>query len=127
MTAVACGQSGPAPNAGQAPSARPGGATDVDRTVLPIAEPTHPAITELDARNAKAPPIFEVKAPAGAPNVLVILLDNFGYAGSTTFGGVMHLPTIERLAKNGLDLHQFPYRADLLGEPRRTAHGPQSS
>ena len=107
MTAVACGQSGPAPNAGQTPSARPGGATDVDRTVLPIAEPTHPAITELDARNAKAPPIFEVKAPAGAPNVLVILLDNFGYAGSTTFGGVMNLPTIERLAKNGLIYTNF--------------------
>ena len=107
MTAVACGQSGPAPNAGQTPSARPGGATDVDRTVLPIAEPTRPAITELDARNAKAPPIFEVKAPAGAPNVLVILLDNFGYAGSTTFGGVMHLPTIERLAKNGLTYTNF--------------------
>ena len=107
MTAVACGQSGPAPNAGQAPSAGPGGAADVDRTVLPIAEPTRPAITELDARNAKAPPIFEVKAPAGAPNVLVILLDNFGYAGSTTFGGVMHLPTIERLAKNGLTYTNF--------------------
>ena len=74
---------------------------------LPIAEPTRPAITELDARNAKAPPIFEVKAPAGAPNVLVILLDNFGYAGSTTFGGVMHLPTIERLAKNGLTYTNF--------------------
>ena len=107
MTAVACGQSGPGPNAGQAPSARPGGATDVDRTVLPIAEPTRPAITELDARNAKAPPIFEVKAPTGAPNVLVILLDNFGYAGSTTFGGVMNLPTIERLAKNGLIYTNF--------------------
>ena len=107
LTAAACGQSGPAPNAGQTPSAGPGGAADVDRTTLPIAEPTRPAITELDARNAKAPPIFEVKAPAGAPNVLVILLDNFGYAGSTTFGGVMNLPTIERLAKNGLTYTNF--------------------
>ena len=107
VTAAACGQSGPAPNAGQTPSAGSGGVADVDRTTLPIAEPTRPAITELDARNAKAPPIFEVKAPAGAPNVLVILLDNFGYAGSTTFGGVMHLPTIERLAKNGLTYTNF--------------------
>ena len=110
-TAAGCGQAGPPPNAGQTPSAGSGGGTGVDRTVdrttLPIAEPTRPAITELDARNAKAPPIFEVKAPAGAPNVLVILLDNFGYAGSTTFGGVMHLPTIERLAKNGLTYTNF--------------------
>ena len=82
-------------------------ASTVDRTVLPIAEPAHPAITELDARKVKAPPIFEVKAPAGAPNVIVILLDNFGYAGSKTFGGVMNLPTLERLAKNGLIYNNF--------------------
>ena len=103
--AWACGRPTPVPGAPPATGTR--AAADVDRTVLPIAEPTPPAITEIDARNAKAPPIFEVKAPAGAPNVLVILLDNFGYAGSTTFGGVMHLPTIERLAKNGLTYTNF--------------------
>ena len=54
----------------------------VDRTVLPLAQPSYPPITELDARKATAPPRFEVKAPDGAPNVLVILLDNLGY-GST--------------------------------------------
>ena len=82
-------------------------AEPLDRTALPIAEPTYPPITELDARNAKAPPIFEVKAPAGAPNVIVILLDNFGYAGSKTFGGVINLPTLDRLAKNGLIYNNF--------------------
>jgi hypothetical protein len=56
----------------------PSTSATVDRATLPIAEPTYPAITELDARKAKAPPIFEVKAPQGAPNVIVILLDNFG-------------------------------------------------
>ena len=107
LLTTACGQPTPAPGAGPAPATGSGAAAAVDRTALPIAEPTHPAITELDARNVKAPPIFEVKAPTGAPNVLVILLDNFGYAGSTTFGGVMHLPTIERLAKNGLTYTNF--------------------
>ncbi|MGO8656422.1 hypothetical protein ACC771_12300, partial [Rhizobium ruizarguesonis] len=43
---------------------------NLDRTVLPIAEPKPPFITELDARNAVPPVRFEVKAPAGAPNVL---------------------------------------------------------
>ena len=105
--AWACGQPTQAPGAGHVPATGPGAAADVDRAVLPIAEPTRPAITEIDARKTKAPPIFEAKAPAGAPNVLVILLDNFGYAGSTTFGGVMHLPTIERLAKNGLTYTNF--------------------
>ena len=80
---------------------------ELDRTVLPLVEPTHAAITELDARNAKSPPIFEVKAPRGAPNIMVILLDNFGYAGSKTFGGVMNLPTLDRLAKNGLVYNNF--------------------
>jgi arylsulfatase len=95
------------PALAQAPSASPGAAAGPDRTVLPLAEPTYPAITELDARIAKAPPIFEVKAPTGAPNVIVILLDNFGYAGSTTLGGAINLPTLDRLAKDGLIYNNF--------------------
>ena len=47
----------------------------LDRTVLPIPEPKRTAITELDARKATPPPRFEVKAPAGAPNVLLDNLD----------------------------------------------------
>jgi hypothetical protein len=46
-------------------------ADKLDRTVLPIPEPKRPAITEFDARKATAPPRFEVKAPANAPNVLI--------------------------------------------------------
>jgi arylsulfatase len=44
----------------------------MNRTVLPIPEPKYPHITEVDARKAKAPPRFEVKAPADAPNVIII-------------------------------------------------------
>ena len=77
-------------------------AEPLDRSALPIPEPQYPPITEIDASKVKAPPIFEVKAPQGAPNVIVILLDNFGYAGSKTFGGVMNLPTLDRLAQEGL-------------------------
>jgi arylsulfatase A-like enzyme len=92
-----------------------------DRTVLPIAEPTYPPITELDVRKATPPPRFEVKAPPGAPNVLVILLDNLGYGATKTFGGVINMPTLDRLAKNGLIYNNFhtaplcsPSRAALL-------------
>ena len=56
--------------------------------------------------------------------MVVILLDNFGYAGSKTFGGIMNLPTLDHLAKNGSDLQQFPCEPDLLGDPCGTAHGP---
>ena len=50
-----------------------------DRTVLPIHEPQARSITELDARKAKAPPRFEVKAPDGAPNVVIVLIDDIGF------------------------------------------------
>jgi arylsulfatase len=46
----------------------------VDRTELPIKGPWYPPITTLDARDAKAPPIFEVKLPKGAPNVVVSMM-----------------------------------------------------
>ena len=47
----------------------------MDRTVLPIKEPTYPPITVLDVRDAKAPPLFQVKAPQGAPNVYIYYAD----------------------------------------------------
>jgi hypothetical protein len=49
----------------------------LDRTVLPIKEPQNPPITEMDARNAKAPPRFEVKAPQGAPKVALLKLEGY--------------------------------------------------
>src|SRR5262245_8693037 len=75
-------------------------ADKLDRTVLPIPEPKRPAITEVDARKATAPPRFEVKAPAGAPNVLLIMIDDMGFGMSSAFGGPIHMPTGERLADN---------------------------
>ena len=61
--------------------------TGLDRTVLPIKEPTYPAESELDARNAKAPARFEVKAPEKAPNVVIVLIDDIGFGHSSAFGG----------------------------------------
>ena len=55
---------------------------ELDRTVLPIAEPKPPQYTELDVRNATPPPRFEVKAPDGAPNVLLVLVDDLGFGGN---------------------------------------------
>src|ERR1700720_2075317 len=64
-------------------------ADKLDRTILPIPEPKRAPITELDVRNAKAPPRFEVKAPKGAPNVVIVLLDDLGFAHPSTFGGAI--------------------------------------
>jgi arylsulfatase A-like enzyme len=63
----------------------------------------------------------EVKAPKGAPNVLVILTDDVGFGASSTFGGPVPTPTMDRLARDGLRYTQFhttalcsPTRASLL-------------
>ncbi|MDR3638534.1 MAG: arylsulfatase [Isosphaeraceae bacterium] len=105
----------------RAARANDGAATGLDRTVLPIPEPKYPPITELDVRHAKAPPRFEVKAPAGAPNVLNVLIDDMGFGQSSVFGGPIHMGTVERLASRGLRYNQFhttalcsPTRAALL-------------
>src|SRR5678815_3249697 len=60
---------------------------DLDRTILPIPEPARQKYTELDVRNAKPPARFEVKAPKGAPNVVVVLIDDMGFGATSTFGG----------------------------------------
>ena len=91
----------------------------MDRTVLPIHEPTPAAITELDARNAKAPPRFEVRAPQGAPNVVIVLIDDIGFGHSSAFGGPIHMPTLERLAAGGLRYNRFHTTA--LCSPTRMA------
>ncbi len=87
--------------------------------MLPIPEPTYPPITELDARKATPPPRFEVKAPAGAPNVLLILIDDMGFGMPSAFGGPIHMPTADRLASDGLRYSQFHTTA--LCSPTRTA------
>ncbi len=91
----------------------------LDRTVLPIKEPTYPVITELDARNAKAPARFEVKAPDQAPNVVIVLVDDIGFGHSSAFGGPIQMPTLEKLAANGLKYNRFHTTA--LCSPTRTA------
>jgi arylsulfatase len=92
-----------------------------DRTVLPIPEPQYPHSTVLDVRNATPPPRFEVKAPAKAPNVVIVLIDDMGFGQSSAFGGPIHMPTVEELANKGLSYNEFhttalcsPTRAALL-------------
>ena len=90
-----------------------------DRTVLPLAEPQYPPITELDARKVTPPPRFEVKAPEGAPNVLIVLIDDMGFGIPSAFGGPVHMPTADRLAAAGLRYNQFHTTA--VCSPTRTA------
>ena len=75
--------------------------------------------SELDARNAKPPARFEVKAPKGAPNVVIVLIDDVGFGGPSTFGGPIRTPTMDRLAQGGLRFNNFHTTA--LCSPTRNA------
>src|SRR5213595_2602167 len=94
-------------------------AQQIDRTVLPVKEPTYPESTVLDVRDAKAPPRFEVKAPAKAPNVVIVLIDDIGFGASSAFGGPINMPTLDKLAADGLRYNRFHTTA--LCSPTRTA------
>ncbi|HJZ71773.1 MAG TPA: arylsulfatase [Vicinamibacterales bacterium] len=71
-----------------------------------------------------------MQAPAGAPNILLILTDDVGFGASSTFGGPIQTPTYDRVARNGLRYTQFhttalcsPTRAALItGRNHHTAH-----
>lgn len=91
----------------------------IDRTSLPIKEPKRQVYTELDARNVTPPPRFEVTAPAGAPNVVIILIDDMGFGASEAFGGPIHMPTLDKLGKTGLKYNRFHTTA--LCSPTRVA------
>src|SRR5438067_6585694 len=94
-------------------------AQQINRTVLPVPEPQPRTITELDARDAKPPPRFDVKAPKGAPNVVLVLLDDIGFGQSSAFGGPCKMPTLDKLAAAGLRYNDFHTTA--LCSPTRTA------
>lgn len=94
-------------------------AAEPDRTILPIKEPSYPAYRELDVRNTQPPPRFQVTAPKGAPNVVIILIDDLGFGATTTFGGPIPTPTFDRLAKSGLRYNNFHTTA--LCSPTRVA------
>src|SRR4051794_26636380 len=90
-----------------APQASAQAEAKLNRTVLPIPEPDYPHSTVLDARDAKPPPRFEVKAPAGAPNVLIVLIDDMGFGMPSAFGGPVRMPAADRLASQGLRYNCF--------------------
>jgi arylsulfatase len=96
---------------------------ELQREVLPIPDRPYTGVIKYDAKDpeAKFPPIEPLLPPSGAPNVLVILIDDVGFGASSAFGGPCQTPTFERLAAGGLKYTRFhttalcsPTRAALL-------------
>lgn len=96
---------------------------NTSRAVLPVPDRPHTGLVTYDAKDPDTafPPIVDVHPPAGAPNVLIVLLDDVGFGASSAFGGPVSMPTAERLRDGGLAYNRFhttalcaPTRAALL-------------
>ncbi|WP_433782605.1 arylsulfatase [Actinomycetospora sp. CA-101289] len=89
--------------------------------MLPIPDRPAPGLTTYDAKDPDTtfPPIEPLLPPRGAPNVLVVLLDDVGFGASSAFGGPCRTPTAERLAAGGLRYNRFHTTA--LCAPTRQA------
>ncbi|AGA27070.1 arylsulfatase [Singulisphaera acidiphila] len=92
---------------------------DVRFPVLP--PPPEPFRGKINLRAKDSTPDFPqpIQAPSGAPNILLVLLDDVGFGASSTFGGPCPTPTLEALAKRGLRYNQFHTTA--LCSPTRAA------
>src|SRR5688572_23730268 len=93
----------------------------IQRSILPIPEAQHVGVTTYDAKNPDTafPAITPLRPPTGAPNVLIILIDDCGFGASSAFGSPISTPNFERLAANGLKFNRFHTTA--LCSPTRQA------
>jgi arylsulfatase len=93
----------------------------VRRDILPIPDVAHIGLTTYDAKDPDTsyPPIRDVRPPATAPNVLVILIDDVGFGASSAFGGPCQTPNFEKLASGGLKYNRLHTTA--LCSPTRQA------
>ncbi len=91
------------------------------RSHLPMPNTVRPKAIMYDAKDPDShnPPIEQLRPPEGAPNVLVILIDDAGFGSSSAFGGPCQTPNAERLAAGGLKYNRFHTTA--LCSPTRQA------
>jgi arylsulfatase A-like enzyme len=96
-------------------------ADSISRSALPIPSAPRTGLITYDAKDpdTKYPPIAQLRPPAGAPNVIVILIDDVGFGAASAFGGPCQTPHAERLAKTGLKYTRFHTTA--LCSPTRQA------
>jgi arylsulfatase A-like enzyme len=94
---------------------------DIQRNVLPIPDRPRKGLITYDAKDpeTKFPPITQLRPPKGAPNVLLVLIDDAGFGSSSAFGGPCQTPNAEKLAAGGLKYNRFHTTA--LCSPTRQA------
>jgi arylsulfatase A-like enzyme len=94
---------------------------DLSRSHLPIPHREQVGLTTYDAKDPDTsyPPIEPLRPPEGAPNVVVIMIDDAGFGSASAFGGPCNTPVADRLAANGLRFNRFHTTA--LCSPTRQA------
>jgi arylsulfatase len=94
--------------------ARPGG-----REILPIPDIPQPYPSALYGTDVQPTPAKPLRPPEGAPNVVIILIDDMGFGATSAFGGPIYMPTLERVAADGVKYNRFHTTA--LCSPTRQA------
>jgi arylsulfatase len=79
------------------------------RSHLPMPNTEKPKFIAYDAKDpdSKTTPITDLRPPKGAPNILVVLIDDAGFGSSSAFGGPCNTPSAEKIAKKGLKYTRF--------------------
>jgi arylsulfatase len=89
------------------------------REILPIPDIPSRGKIALDVRQAEFPPIKPLRPPKGAPNVVIVLIDDMGFGCPSANGGPVHMPAMEKIAERGLLYSRFHTTA--LCAPTRQA------
>jgi arylsulfatase A-like enzyme len=97
----------------------PSATVTIDGKQLPPPPMKFGGVIEEDAKNSKSYWPAQVVPPKGAPNVLLIMTDDQGYGVTSTFGGVVPTPAMDRVAEAGLRFTQF--HSTALCSPTRAA------
>ena len=97
----------------------PSATTTVDGKYVPPPAPGFAGTINLSATDSKPCWAPKIVPPKGAPNVLLIMTDDQGYGITSTFGGVIPTPAMDRLAKAGLRYTEF--HSTALCSPTRAA------
>jgi arylsulfatase A-like enzyme len=97
----------------------PSATTTVDGKYMPSPPPEFGGVINLSATDSKPCWPAKIVPPKGAPNVLLIMTDDQGYGITSTFGGVIPTPAMDRIANAGLRYTQF--HSTALCSPTRAA------
>ena len=89
------------------------------RSHLPMATPERTGLITYDAKDpdSKFPPIEQLRPPKGAPNVLIIMIDDAGFGSSSAFGGPCRNSECGKTGGGRLEVQSLSHHRPLLTKP----------